>query len=81
MSKSSFQFSKKLEIQSPSRWSLEYDDSILYRESKIIPSIPPEWCPDYDTYLHLMVRLQFWRSGWCGFTTVAITPRLTLACS
>ena len=23
-------------------------------------------CPGYDTKLHLIVRLQFWRSGKCG---------------
>ena len=23
-------------------------------------------CPGYDTKLHLMVRLQFWRFGECG---------------
>ena len=23
-------------------------------------------CPEYETKLHLMIRLQFWRSGECG---------------
>ena len=31
----------------------------------------------YDTKLHLMVRLPFWRSGECG-VRIAITHRMTL---
>ena len=35
-------------------------------------------CPAYDTKLHLLMRLQFWRSGLCGVSLLDIIPRTTL---
>ena len=40
---------------------------------------PAEWGPGYDTKLHRMVRLQFWRLEECEYPFTAITPRFTLS--
>ena len=49
---------------SPSWWGLEYADCILCRKVRF-PS-PLKKSSGYDTKLHLMVTLQFWRSVECG---------------
>ena len=43
---------------------LEYADFFPFRY--VIPLPHEKECPGYDTKLHLILKLQFWRSRECG---------------
>ena len=43
------------------------------------PEVPhTQWCFGCDTWLHLVVRLQLWRSGKCDVTSSFVTPGSSL---
>ena len=51
------------------RAPVEYADCISCKEVS-----PPPSCLEYVTKLHLMMRLQFWRSGECGVPQGSFWP-------